>query len=314
MPEEVADTRPVRRDCGPAGAGHRGAPAALHHPVLLRFPLLSLGSWRRLCPECCLWSPLGGPQSARRPLPGAPPDRSSACREGGRAFLPGCLSGGFLLAMPSSSPPRTSALDGSCVTQGPGNCPPYPPGRGSLSLQPPRALSRTMSREAAPAGHCPPHRGAGTLAGSSCEGQLWIWGLSRVLIPVSVWVPGQVENLGAVVRGSVLPSLLCSSSSPAPHSAVTRTADPGWKACVPGVSRVAVQHAGAGEVAERACRVNGWYPAGMGLGRRGSALDPGLLSFQTARCPERHSVLFLTDLSLPCTPLRQRKFLQDSPS
>lgn len=57
------------------------------------------------------------------PLPGAPPDRSSGRREVRRAFLPGSLSGGFLLAVSSPSPPRMSALDGSYVTQGPGNCP-----------------------------------------------------------------------------------------------------------------------------------------------------------------------------------------------
>lgn len=139
VPKEVADTRPGSRNRGPACAGHRGAqPSYLCGAQLSSCTFLGLGFRRRLYAECCLWSPLCGPRSARWPLPGAPPDRSSGCREGDEhSFL--ALSGGFLLAMPSPSPPRMSALDGSCVTQGPENCPLYSPGRGSLPPHPPRA-------------------------------------------------------------------------------------------------------------------------------------------------------------------------------
>lgn len=58
--------------------------------------------------------------------------------------------------------------------------------------------------------------------------------------------------------------------------------------------------------------MNSWYPAGMGLGLRGSALDPGSLSFQISRCLERHSVLISARSLPPCAPLRQREFLQDT--
>lgn len=208
MPEEVADTRPVSRDRGPAAAGP--TPCAGHQ---LSCTFLS-SAWAS--GAVSILSAVCGVRSAGRgrhagPLPGAPPDRSSGRREGRRAFLPGSLSGGFLLAVSSPSPPRMSALDGSYVTQGPGNCP-------LILLVPPGLKMR--SPEQCPGRPCQP------VTALHCR-RCWRphhFRVQRTALDLGVKQGANTsQHLGprtggeseeAVVWGSVLPSVLCVSSEP----------------------------------------------------------------------------------------------------
>lgn len=213
MPEEVADTRPVSRDRGPAAAGHRGAqPYSLcGAPAVLHFPLLSLGFRRRLHPECCLWSPLGGPRSARWP-PAWSTSRPLLGPPGRQASIPSWLS---FWRLPSccvfSISPKNECPGRELCHQGPGNCP-------LILLVPPGLKMR--SPEQCPGRPCQP------VTALHCR-RCWRphhFRVQRTALDLGVKQGANTsQHLGprtggeseeAVVWGSVLPSVLCLSSEP----------------------------------------------------------------------------------------------------